>query len=55
MDDETAAGFAIAYGTAYGALCWAARLQAGETLVVHGAAAASASPRSNAAGRSARA
>jgi NADPH2:quinone reductase len=38
MDDETAAGFAIAYGTAYGALCWAGRLQAGETLVVHGAA-----------------
>jgi NADPH2:quinone reductase len=38
MDDVTAAGFAIAYGTAYGALCWAGRLQAGETLVVHGAA-----------------
>ncbi|MGH6900777.1 MAG: alcohol dehydrogenase catalytic domain-containing protein, partial [Geminicoccaceae bacterium] len=38
MDDVIAAGFAIAYGTAYGALCWAGRLQAGETLVVHGAA-----------------
>jgi NADPH2:quinone reductase len=38
IDDVTAAGFAVAYGTAYGALCWAGRLQAGETLVVHGAA-----------------
>jgi NADPH2:quinone reductase len=38
IDDVSAAGFAIAYGTAYGALCWAGRLQAGETLVVHGAA-----------------
>jgi NADPH2:quinone reductase len=38
MDDVTAAGFAIAYGTAYGALSWAGRLAAGETLVVHGAA-----------------
>jgi NADPH2:quinone reductase len=38
MDDVTAAGFAIAYGTAYGALSWAARLVPGETLVVHGAA-----------------
>src|SRR5690606_41316892 len=38
MDDVTAAGFAIAYGTAYGALRWAGRLEAGETLVVHGAA-----------------
>jgi NADPH:quinone reductase len=38
VDDVTAAGFAIAYGTAYGALCWSGRLQAGETLVVHGAA-----------------
>jgi NADPH2:quinone reductase len=38
MDDVTAAGFAVAYGTAYGALCWAGRLRAGETLVVHGAA-----------------
>jgi len=38
IDDVTAAGFAIAYGTAYGALCWAGRLEAGETLVVHGAA-----------------
>jgi NADPH2:quinone reductase len=38
MDDVTAAGFAIAYGTAYGALRWRADLHAGETLVVHGAA-----------------
>lgn len=38
IDDVTAAGFGIAYGTAYGALTWAGRLQAGETLVVHGAA-----------------
>jgi NADPH:quinone reductase len=38
VDDITAAGFAIAYGTAYGALSWAGRLCAGETLVVHGAA-----------------
>jgi NADPH:quinone reductase len=38
IEDVAAAGCAIAYGTAYGALCWAGRLQAGETLVVHGAA-----------------
>lgn len=38
MDDVTAAGFAIAYGTAYGALRWRADLHAGETLLVHGAA-----------------
>jgi NADPH:quinone reductase len=38
MDDVTAAGFAIAYGTAYGALKWRADLHAGETLLVHGAA-----------------
>ncbi len=38
IDYVTAAGFAIAYGTAYGALVWAGRLQAGETLLVHGAA-----------------
>jgi NADPH2:quinone reductase len=38
IDNPTAAGFAIAYGTAYGALCWAARLRAGESLLVHGAA-----------------
>ncbi|MCC2665432.1 MAG: NADPH:quinone oxidoreductase, partial [Geminicoccaceae bacterium] len=38
IDYPAAAGFAIAYGTAYGALCWAGRLQAGETLLVHGAA-----------------
>ncbi len=33
-----AAGFPIAYGTSYGALVWKARLKAGETLLVHGAA-----------------
>lgn len=38
MDDVTAAGFAIAYGTAIGALDWRARLRPGETLLVHGAA-----------------
>ena len=37
VDDVTAAGFAIAYGTAHGALRWRAGLHAGETLVVHGA------------------
>ncbi len=38
VDDITAAGFAIAYGTAFGSLQWATELRAGETLVVHGAA-----------------
>lgn len=38
VDEVTAAGFAIAYGTAYGALHWRADLHAGETLLVHGAA-----------------
>ncbi len=37
IDDVTAAGFAIAYGTAHGALRWRAELHAGESLVVHGA------------------
>ena len=37
MDEVTAAGFAIAYGTAHGALRWRAGLHAGESLVVHGA------------------
>jgi NADPH2:quinone reductase len=37
IDDVTAAGFAIAYGTAHGALRWRADLHAGESLVVHGA------------------
>ena len=37
MDDVTAAGFAIVYGTAHGALRWRADLHAGETLLVHGA------------------
>jgi NADPH2:quinone reductase len=38
IDYPSAAALAIAYGTAYGALCWAGRLQPGETLVVHGGA-----------------
>ncbi len=38
MDFVTGAGFLVAYGTAHGALRWRADLQAGETLVVHGAA-----------------
>jgi NADPH2:quinone reductase len=37
MDDATAAGFAIAYGTAHGALRWRAELQPGETVLIHGA------------------
>ena len=37
VDDVTAAGFAIAYGTAHGALRWRAELHAGEVLLVHGA------------------
>ncbi|MGZ2749835.1 NADPH:quinone oxidoreductase family protein [Burkholderia stagnalis] len=37
MDFITAAGFAIAYGTSYGALTWRAGLREGETLLVHGA------------------
>lgn len=38
LDFAQAAGFPIAYGTSYGALVWKARLQKGETLLVHGAA-----------------
>jgi len=38
MDFATAAGFAIAYGTAHGALRWRADMQPGEVLLVHGAA-----------------
>lgn len=38
IDDVTAAGFAIAYGTAIGALDWRAGLKPGERLLVHGAA-----------------
>lgn len=38
LDFHKAAGFPIAYGTSYGALVWKARLQRGETLLVHGAA-----------------
>jgi len=38
MDFATAAGFAIAYGTAHGALRWRADLRPGEVLLVHGAA-----------------
>jgi NADPH:quinone reductase len=38
MDDLTAAGFPIAYGTAHGALKWRAALAPGELLLVNGAA-----------------
>jgi NADPH2:quinone reductase len=38
LDDATAAGFPIAYGTAIGALRWRAELHKGETLLVHGSA-----------------
>ena len=38
MDFVTAAGFTVTYGTAHGGLVWRARMQPGETLVVHGAA-----------------
>ena len=38
MDFTVAAGFPIVYGTAHGALVWRAGLQAGELLLVHGAA-----------------
>jgi NADPH2:quinone reductase len=38
MDYAVAAGFPVAYGTSHGALEWRARLQPGETLLVHGAA-----------------
>lgn len=38
LDFVTAAGFAVAYGTSHLGLTWKAGLQAGETLVVHGAA-----------------
>jgi NADPH2:quinone reductase len=37
VGDVAAASLPVAYGTAYGALCWSGRLQAGETLMVHGA------------------
>lgn len=38
LDFAPAAGFAVTYGTAHGALVWRAGLQRGETLLVHGAA-----------------
>ncbi len=38
MDYAVAAAFPVAYGTSHGALEWRARLLAGETLLVHGAA-----------------
>jgi NADPH2:quinone reductase len=38
LDFDAAAGFPVAYGTAYAALAWRARLRPGETLVVFGAA-----------------
>jgi len=37
IDEITAASFAVAYGTAHGALRWRADLRAGEVLLVHGA------------------
>jgi NADPH2:quinone reductase len=37
IDDVTAAGFAIAYGTAQGALRWRADVKPGETVLIHGA------------------
>ena len=38
MPFKIAGGFPVAYGTAYGALAWRAHLEAGETLLVLGAA-----------------
>ena len=38
MDFVTAAGFAVTYGTAQGALDWRAQLRPGELLLIHGAA-----------------
>ncbi|MCH8036859.1 MAG: NADPH:quinone oxidoreductase family protein [Proteobacteria bacterium] len=38
MGFDMAGGFPVAYGTAYGALAWRARLKPGETLLVLGAA-----------------
>ncbi len=38
MDFVTAAGFAVTYGTAQGALDWRAQLRPGERLLIHGAA-----------------
>jgi NADPH2:quinone reductase len=38
VNDVVAAGFAVAYGTAYGSLQWSTKLEPGETLLVHGAA-----------------
>ena len=38
MDFVTAAGFPITYASAHGGLVWRGALQAGETLLVHGAA-----------------
>lgn len=37
INDVTAAGFAIAYGTAHGALRWRADVKPGETVLIHGA------------------
>jgi len=41
IDFDAAVHFPTIYSTAYGALAWRARLQAGETLLVHGAAGGS--------------
>lgn len=38
LEFATAAGFPVAYGTAYGALAWRARLRPGERVLVFGAA-----------------
>lgn len=38
MGFDTAAGFAVAYGSAHGGLAWRGALARGETLLVHGAA-----------------
>ncbi len=40
LELRVAAALPITYGTAWGALIWRARLQAGETLLVHGASGA---------------
>lgn len=40
MSFEEATAFALSYPTSHGALTWRARIQAGETLLVHGAAGA---------------
>lgn len=41
VDFDSAVQFPTIYATAYGALCWRARLQPGETVLVHGASGGS--------------